>query len=767
MDKRYNPQSYEDKIYRLWEKTKAFTPKRNKKKSASRQTFTIIMPPPNANAPLHVGHVMFSTLEDIMIRFHRMLGSASLWLPGVDHAGILTQVVFERKLAKEGKTRFSLTRKNFYRDCLKFTQKNKKIMFDQLKKTGASCDWSRQKFTLDPKPSLEVLRTFIKLYNDKLAYRGERLINWCPRCLTALSDLEVEHLEIRSKLYYIKYPLKIHSEITGQKIFLIVATTRPETMLGDTAIAVNPQDDRYQQFVGQKAILPLVGREIPIVSDKNVDMEFGTGCVKVTPAHDPVDFEIGLKHKLPMISVINFNGKMTENCGPEYSSLKTLAARQKITEELDKLNLLIRERSFVHSVAHCERCKTIIEPLLSQQWFIKTSEKFKVKSAKLSKLLDIKECSLREMGSLAVKKGLIKIIPKRFKKNYLTWMKNLRDWCISRQIWWGHKLPIYYCGLSGLSPLQRLMNPKLITKIKNSYKKSKKINGCGHIMVAMKKPKLCPKCKGKIIIQDPDTFDTWFSSGQWAYNALGYPKGRDYKYFYPTTVMETGYEILPIWVAKMIMLSLYRTNEIPFKTVYLHGLVRDAFGQKMSKSKGNAINPMQTIATFGADALRLSLVIGSGAGNDVAVSEDKIRGYRNFSNKVWNIGRFLILSLGKKELAFYTPKLKNQTKQDRAIINELNQLIIQVTKDLTNYRFSPAAEAVYHFIWHKLADKYLESIKDRLKNNDKAAQIVLRHVYLNCLKLLHPFMPFITEACWQQFKGLKEKTLINASWPEV
>jgi len=762
MDKRYQPQNFENKIYQLWEKNKTFSPK----KKSKNKPFTIIMPPPNANAALHIGHAMFVTLEDIMARYQRMKGRPVLLLPGADHAGILTQVVFEKQLSNQGKTRFNLGRKKFISSCLRFTLNNKKIMFDQIKKIGASCDWSRGKFTLDKKISKQVLLTFTQLYKDGLAYRGKRLINWCPRCMTALSDLEVEYKEIKTKLWYIKYPLKRLSQITGEKRFLVVATTRPETMLGDTAVAVNPKDQRYQKFINQKIIVPLINKEVVVIADKSVDPEFGTGVVKITPAHDPSDFQTGLKHKLKIISVINFDNKMTNKAGKDFAGLTALEARKKIVDQLNRQNFLVKERGYCHEVGHCERCKTIIEPLISQQWFINTQTKFKIKNPKLKKLLNLKQASLSNLGTQTVKKNQIKILPKRFSKNYINWMENLKDWCVSRQIWWGHQLPIWYCGSNGLSDLQKSMNPAL----------AKKPKGCGQTIVGLTKPKSCPKCKKKnTIIQDPDTFDTWFSSGQWAYTSLGFPKGSYYKNFYPTSVMETGYEILNIWVAKMIMLSLYRTGNIPFKTVYLHGLVRDAFGQKMSKSKGNVINPLQVIEQFGADALRMALIVGAGPGNDISVGEDKIKGYRNFTNKVWNIGRFIFFSFKttKKNIPWYTNKLKNQTKEDKKIIIKLNKLINQTTENLNTFKFSPAGEAIYQFLWHDFADKYIEYSKTRIKNNDLTTLSILRHIYINCLKLLHPFMPFVTEAVWQNFpswhkyKNKTEKQLITSSWPKI
>ncbi|MFC1711056.1 valine--tRNA ligase [Patescibacteria group bacterium] len=771
MDKRYQPENFEDKIYKLWEKSKALTPRRNKKKDP----FSIIMPPPNANAPLHIGHAMFVTLEDIMIRFQRMQGKSTLLLPGADHAGILTQVVFERNLAKKGRNRFDLGRETFFKACLKFTLDNKKIMYDQIKKIGASCDWSREKFTLDKKISKQVFLSFINLYKQKIAYRGERLINWCPRCMTALSDLEVEHKEIKTKLWFIKYPLKTRSTITGEERYMIVATTRPETMLGDTAIAVNPKDKRYKKFIGQKISLPLTHKEIPVISDKSVDIEFGTGVVKVTPAHDPLDFKMGEKHNLPTISVIGFDNKMTSNAGKEFVGLKAATARREIAKKLNKKNLLIKQKAYIHTVGHCERCKTMVEPLISKQWFINVNKKVSVKSKKLQNSLGVKTASLREFGLLAVRKNLIKIKPKRFRKNYLNWMKGLHDWCISRQLWWGHQLPIWYCGLKGLSQLQKLMNPKLVKTIKKREEKVRKKRGCGHIIISMNKPKSCPKCKSNILFRDPDTFDTWFSSGQWAHNSLGYPDSQDFKYWYPTSVMETGYEILPIWVAKMIMLSLYTTGKEPFETVYLHGLVRDAFGQKMSKSKGNVINPLDVIEKYGADALRMALIVGASPGNDISVGEEKIKGYRNFTNKVWNIGRFIEINFKatSKQVPWFTNNLPGLTKEDKLLIKKLNKLVKNTSSNLQELKFSLAGNEVYQFVWHEFADKYVESAKERVRNKDIAVLSTLRHVYINCLKLLHPFMPFVTEAVWQQFPawhkypGGYEKYLISSLWPTI
>lgn len=750
MEKKYQPQKWENKIYHLWEKNNAFAPSCS---GAKKNYFAIIMPPPNANAPLHIGHALFATLQDIMIRFQRMRGKRTLWLPGADHAGILTQVVFEKHLKKQGKSLKEFERKAFYNECLKFTQKNKKIMFNQLKKIGASCYWQSSCFTLDKNISSQVILGFKKLFLKGLAYRGKRLINWCPRCQTALSDLELEYQTDNAKLWYIKYPL------LGEKNkFLVVATTRPETMLGDTAIAVNPQDKRYKKLIGKYALIPLVKRKIKIISDSLVNPSFGSGAVKVTPSHDPTDWQIAQKHHLKQIQVISFDNKMTKKAGKNFASLSLSQAREKILKELKKENLLYKEENYQHQVAHCERCKTIIQPLPSKQWFIDMQKKFNIENKNLKKLLGVKKASLKDLGFLAVKKGLIEIIPKRFQKNYLQWLENLKDWCISRQIWWGQQLPIYYCGSQKLSSLQKQLNPHL-AKLKT---------GCGKIIVSLKKPFVCPFCHQQNLIQDPDVFDTWFSSGQWAHNALGYPKSAYYPSFYPTSVLETGYEILNIWVTKMIILSLFITNNIPFKKVYLHGLVRDAFGEKMSKSKGNVINPLDVIEKYGADALRMALITGASAGNDISLQEEKIIAYRNFGNKIWNIGRFLVSNSpkDKNSLPSYSPSLANLKKEDKKIINSLNHLIEKTTWYLEQFNFSFASSGLYQFVWHELADKYLENVKQRIWQQDKTALAVLRCVFLNCLKLLHPFMPFVTETLWSQMPKKSNKLLILSSWPK-
>ncbi len=725
MDKHYRPQNFERQIYQQWEKAGYFTPKIDQTK----KPFTIIMPPPNANGALHIGHALFVTLQDILIRYHRMRGKPTLWLPGADHAGILTQVVFEKKLEKEeGKSRYDLGRQEFFRRCMKFTLTNKKTMEEQLKRLGASCDWSRSSFTLDPKFNQPIYTVFQKLHQQGLLYRDLRLVNWCPRCQTALSDLEVIHQTKTDPLYYLRY-----GELT-------VATVRPETKFGDTALAVNPNDKRYQKLIGREIkVTDLLGQfKLKVIADLNVDPSFGTGVVKVTPAHDPIDYEMGQKHKLEIRQVIDFNGRLNHLTGP-YQGLTVKKARQIVVADLAKKGLLVKtQENYQHAVAVCERCKTTIEPMISLQWFIKTKP-------------------LAQKAIQVVKKGLIKFIPSRFTKNYFIWLNKIKDWCISRQLWWGHQLPVYYCGSSPLSALQKAMNPQLEQK-----------SGCGQIIVAPTKPKKCPVCADTNLIQDPDTLDTWFSSGQWPYTTLnwGQKDQTDFNYFYPTSVMETGYEILFFWVARMIMLGLFATNQIPFAKVYLHGLVRDAFGEKMSKSKGNVINPLTMIDKYGADALRLALVFGTAAGNDSKIGEAKVAGMRNFTNKIWNIGRFFFLTSQslKETLPADIHKLTPQlTKEDQLILNQLNTLTKKVTQALNNFKLNTGLELIYQFLWHRLADWYLEIVKKR--EDKKAALAVFRHVYLTSLKLLHPYAPFVTEAIWQ-ILGDKNQPLIINDWPK-
>jgi valyl-tRNA synthetase len=715
LQKRFEFQDQEN-IYKMWEEGEYFKPKGHKEK----KPFTIIMPPPNANGALHIGHAVFVTLEDIMIRYNRMLQKPTLWLPGSDHAGIQTQVVYEKILKKAGKTRHDFSRDEFYKQTYDFTMESKKTMENQLRKLGASCDWSRNQFPLEPHLYESVIYTFKRLYDDGLIYKGRRIINWCPRCATALSDVEVIHEDMNAKLTYIKYPIKNSDE------YITVATTRPETMLGDTAVAVNPNDKRYKKLIGQKAIVPIVNREVLIIADKVVDPKYGTGAVKVTPSHDPNDFELGQKHNLEFIDIINEKRKIKAVGIKEYEGLNTNDARTKIIEELGKLNLIEKTEDIKHAVGTCERCKTIIEPLISDQWFIKIKP-------------------LADKAIKAVKSGEIKFHPKRFEKVYLNWMENIHDWCISRQIWWGHRIPVYYC------------------------------QECNEIMVEIEKPKKC-KCGSTKIEQDPDVLDTWFSSSQWPYMTLGWDKdvqkgtkskSGDFEQFYPTQVMETGVDILFFWVARMIMMGIYSTNKVPFNDVVLHGLVRDKDRVKMSKSKGNSVDPLGIVDEYGADALRMALVFGTGVGNDIIVSEEKIRGMRNFATKTWNASRFVLMNIDKDSRNIHRDELK-LNKNDKWILEETEKTIKKVTKALDTFQFHQAAEAIYDFFWHKFCDKAIENTKKRIYegsgDDKKTAQWVLYTVLKDSLKMLHPFMPFVTEAIWQEMDS--DKPLIISHWPK-
>jgi valyl-tRNA synthetase len=739
MEKNYRPEKVEEKWYRFWEDGGYFRPQI----SPDKKPFVIIMPPPNANAPAHIGFGVNVSVEDLMIRYHRMRGEPTLWLPGADHAGILTQVVYERKLAEKGLSRYDLGRKKFFGEVMDFTLGNKKTMQSQIKALGASCDWTRDSFTLDPKFDKPIYTTFKHLYDDGLIYRGKRMINWCPRCQTALSDLEVEHEERKSKLWYIKYPLadgstrrvetKYQISNLNFQTSIVVATTRPETMLGDTAVAVHPNDRRYKKLIGRKVILPLMNREIPIVADEAVDPEFGTGAVKVTPAHDETDFEIGQRHNLETIPVIGFDSRMTDAAGP-YKEETIAVARGRVLKDLREIDALQKEEDYTHSIGVCERCRTAIEPLVSPQWFIRIEP-------------------LAKPAVEAVKKGKIEIVPKRFEKIYFNWMENIHDWCVSRQIWWGHQMPVWYCldcGDLSKEEIGKLHEEKglVLPVVKREiYSKLDPI-------VSIEEPEGCPKCGGHNLYRDPDTLDTWFSSGQWSYTTLGWPEETaDFDYFYPTSVMETGYEILFFWVARMIMLGLYATGKVPFKTVYLHGLVRDAFGEKMSKSKGNVIDPMDSIKEYGADALRMALIMGNAPGTDSSLSEDKIKGMRNFANKLWNIGRFILLDSTKKEL-------KKPSKQNTALKSLVSVTIEQTTRDLENYRFDLAAERLYHVVWDDFASVYLENYKKGL-----VSYSVLQESFLKLLKLLHPFMPFITEELYQRLPNKDAESIMIAPWP--
>ena len=718
----YNPADVEEKIYRKWEESGFFNPDKLPKRH--KKSFTIIMPPPNANGALHIGHALFVTLQDIMIRFHRMRGHKTLWLPGADHAGFETQVVFDKKLEKEGRNRFAIPRDQLYQEMLDFTLANKKVMESQLRKLGASCDWSREKFTLDSDIIRLTQETFVQMYKDGLIYRGERIVNWCVKHQTTLSDLEVRYEERKDPLYYIKY---------GP---LVLATVRPETKFGDTAVAVNPKDKRYEKYVGTEieveTLLGLV--KIKVIADEAVDMDFGTGVVKVTPAHDATDFEIGKRHNLEVRQVIGKDGRLNEKTGP-YAGLKIMEARKKVNEDMQARGLLEKvDENYIHNVAVCYKCGNVVEPLVIPQWFVAMTKGRKGRAKR------VEGKSLRDMAVEAVKSGKITFIPRRFEKVFYHWMRNLRDWNISRQIVWGIRIPAWFCKCEGGKP---------------------------NAMVSLERPKKqCEEC-GSGWTQDPDVLDTWFSSGQWPYATLGWPKGKDFKKFYPTDVMETGWDILFFWVARMIMFGLYRTGKIPFRTVYLHGLVRDKDRQKMSKSKGNVIDPLGVAELYGTDAVRMALIVGNLPGNDVIISEDKIRGYRNFANKLWNIHRFIQMSAGGSTSS---PHKLQYSAADKKILSGLKKLTKKTTKYLEYYKFHHAADLLYHYTWHTFADKIIEEVKPRLQSKDTkeqtAAYALLLEIHTALLKLLHPFMPFITEALWQSLPHKNKSLLMIEEWPK-
>jgi valyl-tRNA synthetase len=704
MAKAYEPAAVEDKWYNFWMEKGYFTPVID----PAKKPFTIIMPPPNVTGELHVGHALTAAIEDTMIRWHRMKGDPTLWLPGVDHAGIAAQVVVERILAKEKITRYDLERERFEQKVHEWAAKARHSITNQHKKLGVSCDWSRERYTLDPGPSLAVRTTFYKLYQKGLIYQGERIANWCPRCSTVLSDLEVDHKDTSGNLWYMRYPLE-----NGDG-YVVVATTRPETMLGDTAVAVNPDDERYAGLIGRNLTLPLVNRSIPIVADEAIDASFGTGAVKVTPGHDPVDFEISQRHDLPLINILNKDATMNENAG-SYQGLDRFACRNKVVEDLEKLGLMEKIEDYSHAVGHCQRCATLIEPIASKQWFVKTGP-------------------LAKPAVQAVVDGSIKIIPERFTRVYLNWMENIRDWCISRQLWWGHRIPVWYC------------------------------RNCGHINVCIEDPDKCEICGSGDIEQDPDVLDTWFSSGLWPFSTLGWPeKTADLDYFYPTSVMETGYDILFFWVARMIMMGLENMGEIPFHTVYLHGLVRDAKGEKMSKVKGNVLNPLDAIKEYGTDALRFALSTGTSPGNDIKLSQSRMESSRNFVNKIWNASRFVIMSINqdKPDLTINYDELP---VEDIWILSKLNRTLLTAERLMEEYQFGEAQRNIYDFIWSEFCDWYIEIAKIRLKDDNAISPLpVLIHVLDTSLRLLHPYMPFVTEELWQT---LKKRVLAEDFWAE-
>ncbi|MBI3671773.1 valine--tRNA ligase [Candidatus Azambacteria bacterium] len=707
----YEPKKVEDKIYKIWEKSGYFNPDKLPNKKTRKKSFSIMMPPPNATGVLHIGHTLMLAIQDAEVRFHRMRGEKALWIPGTDHASIATQNVVEKLLLKEGKTKEDLGRKAFLKEVDKFVKNSKNTIKTQIKKMGSSCDWSREAYTLDKNLSEAVQTVFIKMYNDGLIYKGFRMVNWCPRCVSTLADDEVNHKEKDGNLYYIKYPIKDGG-------FFFFFTTRPETMLGDTALVVNPKDERYLDFIGRTSVMPLTQREIPVLADSYVETGFGTGVLKVTPGHDFNDFNLGKKHKLDVIDIFDERAKIDAKSAEyhnfkDYAGLDRFEARKKIINDLQKEGFLVKIEPHKHNVGHCYRCDSVMEPKVSSQWFVDVNKK--IKGGR----------SLKQKAIEAVKSGKIEIIPKRFDKTYFHWMNNLNDWCISRQIWFGHKIPAYYCG------------------------------DCSEIMVQAKKPAHCKKCRSKKIRAEGDTLDTWFSSGLWTFSTLGWPKKtKDLKEFHPTSLMETGYDIIFFWVARMIIMSEYALGEVPFKKVYLHGLVRDEKGVKMSKSIGNVIDPLVVSEKYGADATRLSLIIGNSPGNDLKLSEEKIASFRNFSNKIWNVSRYAILNSKPTNV-------KDLTIPDKWILSKLNTLIKEITAHYEKIELSLAGEKLREFIWSDLADWYIETAKTQKSD-------VLKDILKNILVLAHPLLPFLTEHIWEVagFKKDPKNLLIVESWPK-
>ncbi len=748
LPKVYTAKEVEDKWYKEWEGKKQFSPKIN----PSKKPFSIVIPPPNVTGILHMGHALNNTIQDILIRYHRMKGAVTLWMPGTDHAGIATQNVVEKSIAKEGLKRQDLGREKFLERVWTWKEQYGSTIIKQLKKIGASCDWDRIRFTMDEDYSGSVKEVFVRLYEKGLIYQGSYIINWCPRCQTALADEEAPHQDLTGNLYYLKYPFKKNPEK-----FITVATTRPETMLGDTAVAVNPKDSRYKKFIGAYLVLPLVNRLIKIIADPMVDKKFGTGAVKVTPAHDPNDYALGKKHNLEFINVLEPDGRMNELAG-NYKDMDRFQAREAIVEDLKEKGFLEKIVPHALSAGHCYRCHTIIEPYLSKQWFVKMKP-------------------LAEPAIKAVKEGKIKFYPARWKKVYLNWMENIQDWCISRQIWWGHRLPVYYCKqcLANSSPVTSRQSPD---KMETGDRRP----GTGNqgIIVSRTLPDSCPICGGNDIYQDEDVLDTWFSSWLWPFATFGWPftagknssaqgtrAQEELKYFYPTSVLVTAPEIIFFWVARMIMAGFEFMNDIPFKDVYIHGTVRDIEGKKMSKSLGNVIDPLEIINEYGTDALRFSLISITAQGQDVFLSKERFEQGRNFANKIWNAARFVLMNLENEAINTDLCVFFAKTDLDltnRWILSRFYSTLKELNKYLETYKFNEAANLLYHFFWHEYCDWYLEMIKLDIKNPQN--QLVLYKILEKFLRVLHPFMPFITEEIWQKINP-DSGSIMNTPWPHV
>ncbi len=725
LNDKFNPKDFEDRLYEDWEKKGYFKPQGDPKGKGS---YCIMMPPPNVTGKLHMGHALDGTIQDVLIRYKRMNRFNTLWLPGTDHAAISTEMKVVQKLAKEGKTKQDLGREKFLEEAWAWTKEYGGIIQKQQRKLGCSCDWDRTRFTLDEGMSDAVLEQFIRLYNKGLIYKGKRMVNWCTSCKTSISDAEVEYKEEASHLWHIRYKI-----VGEENRYIEVATTRPETMLGDTAVAVHPEDERYKDLVGKKCILPIMNKEIPIIADSFVEMDFGTGCVKITPAHDPNDYEAGLRHNLEIIEVFDENFKMG-NLVPEYKGMDLLEARKAIVEKLKELGNLVSEEDYTHNVAKCERCKNTIEPKVSTQWFVNMKE-------------------LAKNAADAVREGKTKFVPKRYEKQYFNWLDNIQDWCISRQLWWGHRIPAYYC------------------------------NECGHIHVAKTAPEKCEKCGSTNIEQDPDTLDTWFSSALWPFSTLGWPntESEDYKTFYPTQTLVTGFDIITFWVSRMMSQALELTGKVPFTDVLIHGIVRDSQGRKMSKTLGNGIDPLEVIDQYGADSLRFSVLSGTTMGNDIRFMPEKLEQASNFANKIWNAAKFITNSLADEEKvrAFcYEVYEKNEAYnpdllriEDKWILNKFDKLVAEVSKNIDNYDIGIALDKIYNFIWNEFCDWYIEMVKPRIYSEDEATKVavsdILNHVFGSSLKLLHPFMPFITAEIYPKLICFGTEDIIVSKWPII
>ena len=723
LNEKFNPKDFEDKLYQEWEENGYFKPSNDKTK----ETFCVMMPPPNVTGKLHMGHALDDSLQDILVRYKRMRGYRTLWVPGTDHASISTEMKVVQKLKAEGKTKKDLGRDKFIEEAWDWTHLYGGTIMEQQRKLGCSCDWDRKRFTLDDGMSDAVLEQFVNLYNKGLIYKGKRMVNWCTSCNTSISDAEVEYKEEASHLWHIRYKIK------DEDRYVIVATTRPETMLGDTAVAVHPDDERYKDIVGKTCILPIMNKEIPIIADEFVEKDFGTGCVKITPAHDMNDYQAGLRHNLDIIEVFDENFKMG-NLKPEYAGMELKEAREKIVEKLKEIGALVKEEDYTHNVGKCERCKNTIEPKISEQWFVKMNP-------------------LAEPAIEAVKNDSIKFVPKRYEKTYFNWMENIQDWCISRQLWWGHRIPAYYC------------------------------DKCGHINVSKTKVEKCEKCGSIELHQDEDTLDTWFSSALWPFSTLGWPNkdAEDLKDFYPTNVLVTGYDIIFFWVARMIFSGLETMKEKPFSDILIHGIVRDSQGRKMSKTLGNGIDPLDVIDKYGTDSLRFSLVSGTTPGNDIRYMPEKLEQASNFANKIWNAAKFITMNLADDEkVKAFTYEIFDENQkyndellriEDKWILNKFDKLVVEVSKNIDNYDLGIALDKIYSFIWNEFCDWYIEMVKPRIYSEDENVKVavssILNYIFSSSLKLLHPFMPFVTSEIYSKLINSEDADLMVSKWPTI